>query len=84
VSRAGVDAGGLPVGMALREVGVTTTVVVVAGAIGIWDLRLVEGGRVATRAGGLATEMAGVAVVGGLVTTGGEVTGAAVAGGGVT
>ena len=81
VSSAGVDTGGLPVGMALSEVGVTATVAsVVAGAAGTRDLRLVDAG--AGRPGwGLATD--GATVVGGLVAGVGEVTGAAVAGGAV-
>src|ERR1019366_777941 len=84
VSRAGVDAGGVPVGMALSDVGVTTTVVGGTGAFGIWDLRFGTAGR---RAGAFGTDDAGAVTGptvgaalddGGLVTWGGAVAAGAV------
>ncbi len=69
-SRAGVDGGGVPVGMALRDVGGESTVV--GGAV-VADCRRGAVGRVVARVG--AREEGGAAVARGAVL-GGVVTGA--------
>lgn len=75
ISRAGVETGGDPVGMALRDVGGDGTVD--GGTVG-WDCRRGAVGRVVARVGG---RVAGAAAVAGATVTGAEVTGAEVAGG---